>query len=243
MPYFFQENLSQDSFALSSEESKHITKSMRLKEGDFIWITDGKGVLAKAALTNLFKDSCEVKIMERSFHNNSTLKKLHLAVAPTKNPDRIEWLVEKAVEIGVSQISFIICDRSERKHVDLNRLYRIAIAALKQSQGTWLPELKMLSFSQFISENQTLSTDKFIAYCDDKVQAHEINDIKLQHSTVVFLIGPEGDFTSQEVVFAKENGFQQISLGEKILRTETAALLITCYFAMIKTRHATSLRD
>jgi len=234
MPYFFQENLSQDSFALSSEESKHITKSMRLKEGDFIWITDGKGTLAKAALTNSFKDSCEVEIVERVFHDKSTVKELYLAVAPTKNPDRIEWLVEKAVEIGVSQISFIICDRSERKHVDLNRLHRIAIAALKQSQGMWLPELKMLSFSQFINENSALSADKFIAYCDNKAQAHEWSDIKLQHSAVVFLIGPEGDFTSQEVALAKENGFQQISFGEKILRTETAALLVVCWFSGLR---------
>ncbi|MCL2290778.1 MAG: 16S rRNA (uracil(1498)-N(3))-methyltransferase [Bacteroidetes bacterium] len=233
MPYFFQENLTQDLFALSSEESKHITKSMRLKEGDIIWMTDGRGTLAKTALTNAFKDSCEVKTIERIFHDKSTLKKLHLAVAPTKNPDRMEWLVEKAVEIGVSQISFIICDRSERKHVDLNRLHRIAIAALKQSQGTWLPELETLSFSQFISGNSTLSAGKFIAYCDDKVQAREVGDIKLQHLDTIFLIGPEGDFTPQEVLIAKENGFQQISLGEKILRTETAALLVACWFAMI----------
>ena len=231
--YFFQENLTQDSFALSPEESKHITKSIRLKEGDIIWVTDGRGTLAKAALTNAFKDSCEVEIRERTFYDKSTAKQLHLAVAPTKNPDRMEWLVEKAVEIGVSQISFIICDRSERKHVDLNRLHRIAIAALKQSQGTWLPELQMLSFSQFISDNGALPADKFIAYCDDKAQALEISDVKLQHEHTVFLIGPEGDFTPQEVILAKENGVQQVSLGEKILRTETAGVLVCCWFSMV----------
>jgi 16S rRNA (uracil1498-N3)-methyltransferase len=230
MPYFFQEDLSQDLFALSSEESKHITKSMRLKEGDFIWVTDGKGTLAKATLTNLFKDTCTAEIRERVFHDISTTKKLHLAVAPTKNPDRMEWLVEKAVEVGVLQISFIICDRSERKHVDLNRLQRIAIAALKQSQGTWLPEMKTLSFSQFISESKELSADKFIAYCDVQEQAIKIANIKYQHNDAVFLIGPEGDFTPQEVLLAKENGFQHISLGEKILRTETAALVVVCCF-------------
>jgi 16S rRNA (uracil1498-N3)-methyltransferase len=231
MPYFFQENLSQDSFALSSEESKHITKSMRLKEGDFIWMTDGKGTLAKAALINVCRDSCDAKIIERIFQDNSTLKKLHIAVAPTKNPDRMEWLVEKATEIGVSQISFIICDRSERKHVDLNRLHRIAIAALKQSQGTCLPELKTCSFLQFITETSKLIADKFIAYCDNKGQAVEINGINFHHKNAIFLIGPEGDFTSQEVFLAKEDGFQQISLGEKIFRTETAALFVACYFS------------
>ena len=234
MPYFFQENLSQHSFALSSEEAKHITKSMRLKTGDFIWITDGKGTLAKAILTNIFKDSCEVEIEERTFQDNSALKKLHLAVAPTKNPDRMEWLVEKAVEMGVSDISFIICDRSERKHIDLNRLHRIAVAALKQSQGTWLPELKAVSFSQYIHESKNRDADKFIAYCDDSKQAIKVSEIHFQYDNALFLIGPEGDFTPQEVLAAKECGFQHISLGNKILRTETAALFVTCLFAANK---------
>jgi 16S rRNA (uracil1498-N3)-methyltransferase len=229
MPYFFQNNLSQDFFTLSSEESKHITKSLRLQEGDFILITDGKGTLAKAVLTNVFKDACVVKITERNFQDISTTKQLHLAVAPTKNPDRMEWLVEKAAEIGVAQISFIICDRSERKNVDLSRLQRIAIAALKQSQGTWLPELKTTPFSHFISESKNVIADKFIAYCGDKERATEIDQTKYLQKDAVFLIGPEGDFTPQEVNYANENGFQQISLGEKILRTETAALFVACY--------------
>lgn len=229
MPYFFQENLSQDSFALSSEESKHTTKSMRLKEGDFIWMTDGKGMLAKAALTHAFKDNCEVEITERTFQDHTQEKKLHLAVAPTKNPNRMEWLVEKAVEIGISQISFIICDRSERKHIDLNRLQRIAIAALKQSQGTWLPKLTTIPFSPFINESSTSNADKCIAYCDDKESAIEISNIKPQKDAI-FLIGPEGDFTPQEVLAAKEFGFQQITLGKKILRTETAGIFVACWF-------------
>jgi 16S rRNA (uracil1498-N3)-methyltransferase len=232
MPYFFQNNLSQDFFTFSSEESKHITKSMRLKEGDFIWITNGKGILAKAALTNIFKDSCAVEIVERNFQDIST-KKLHLAIAPTKNPNRMEWLVEKVVEIGVSQITFIICDRSERKSVDLNRLQRIAVAALKQSQGTWLPEINTLSFSHFINESKATTVDKFIAFCDDKEQAIEIANLKLQHAEAIFLIGPEGDFTPQEVFMAKEKGFMQISLGDKILRTETAALFVGCRYSAI----------
>jgi len=230
--YFFQENLLQNSFALSSEESKHITKSMRLQEGDFIWITDGKGMLANAVLTNVFKDSCHIEIIERNFHNNAT-KKMHLAVAPTKNPDRMEWLVEKAVEIGVSKITFVICDRSERRHLDLSRLNRIAIAALKQSQGTWLPELRTTSFSQFLTESKPLNADKFIAYCEDKAQATEIGNVELQHEKSVFLIGPEGDFTPQEVFSAKEAGFQQLSLGEKTLRTETAAVFVVCWFFVV----------
>jgi 16S rRNA (uracil1498-N3)-methyltransferase len=233
MPYFFNKNLSQDSFALSSEESKHITKSMRLKDGAFIWITDGKGALTKATLTSIYKDVCMVKIVERHFYDQSSMKKLHLAVAPTKNPDRMEWLIEKAVEIGISQITFITCDRSERKHIDLNRLQRIAIAALKQSQGVWLPTLKTTTFSQYIIESSGLIADKFIACCDDKRQPTSIAQIKYMHENVHFLIGPEGDFTSREILIAKEKGFQQISLGDKILRTETAALFIVCCFTAV----------
>jgi 16S rRNA (uracil1498-N3)-methyltransferase len=230
MPYFFQENLSQNSFALSLEESKHITKSMRLKSGDFIWITDGKGTLAKAVLTNVYKDSCEVEIVESVFQDCAP-EKLHLAVAPTKNPDRMEWLVEKAVEIGVSQISFVICDRSERKHVDVNRLHRIAVAALKQSQGTRLPELQTVSFSQFIQESKNIDAGKYIAYCDDSNQAIKIGEINFRNHSALFLIGPEGDFTPQELLAAQANWFQHISLGSKILRTETAALFVACLFA------------
>ena len=232
MHWFFQENLTQDSFSLSSEETKHITKSLRLKEGAYIWITDGKGTLAKVVLTKILKECCFVEIIERTFCKKSTQKQLHIAVAPTKNPDRMEWLVEKAVEIGVSQISFIICEHSERKNVDLNRLNRIAIAALKQSKGMWLPELKTVSFSQFINENRAIIADKFIAYCDEKEEAVEISHIKYQQKDAVFFIGPEGDFTPSEVSIAKENGFQLISLGEKILRTETAALFVVCCFAL-----------
>ena len=228
MPYFYQEDLLQNSFTLSAEESKHITKSMRLTTGDCIWITDGKGNLAKASLTNVHKESCEAEIIERTFQENSFSKQIHLAVAPTKNPDRMEWLVEKAVEIGVSEITFIICERSERKHINLNRLHRIAVAALKQSQGVWLPQLKTTSFKSFISDTQKLLYDKFIAYCDNIEQSIKISELKYQHQRALFLIGPEGDFTPQEVFYAKENGFQHISLGRKILRTETAALFVLC---------------
>jgi len=228
MPYFFQENLAQDTFTLSPEESKHITKSLRLKEGDKICFTDGKGTLAKAVLTNVFKDTCTAEIEEREFYDSSSTKKIHLAVAPTKNPARMEWLVEKAVEVGVSKISFIICDRSERKHIDIKRLQRVAIAALKQSQGVWLPEIETLTFLQFVSAIKHLSADKFIAYCDEKEQTTAISDIKLLYKEAIFLIGPEGDFTPQEIASAKASGFLPISLGNNILRTETAALFVVC---------------
>jgi len=234
MPYFFQDDLSQDSFELSSEESKHVLKSMRLKVGSFIWITDGKGTLAKAVIANICKTDCVVEIVERNFLNYRMRKNFHLVVAPTKNQHRIEWLVEKIVEIGVTQLTFIICDRSERKHVDLHRLHRIAIAALKQSQGIWLPKIKIMPFQTFLEESKNLNASKWIAACDDKTEPIEIATIKFQQEDTIFLIGPEGDFTSQELIIAKKSGFQQVTLGSKILRTETAALFATCCFAVNK---------
>ncbi|MDR0206068.1 MAG: 16S rRNA (uracil(1498)-N(3))-methyltransferase [Bacteroidales bacterium] len=234
MPYFFQEDLSQDSFILAAKEAKHISKSMRLKEEDNIWITDGKGTRAKAALTSVRKEGCEVKIEERSFIEQSHINRFHLVVAPTKNPNRMEWLVEKAVEIGVSKITFVICERSERKYVELNRLQRISIAALKQSQGVWLPEIIVVPFSQFIKESAQFNADKFTACCDDKIPTIHISDIKYDFKEVVFLIGPEGDFTPQEVELAMAQGFQPVTLGEKILRTETAALFVACCCAAMK---------
>ena len=231
MPYFLHENLFHDFITLSAEESKHIIKSMRLKEGVNICITDGKGTLVKAIISDIVKNNCNIEIIERYFYNKSTQKQLHLAVSPTKNPDRMEWLIEKAVEIGVSEISFIICDRSERKKMDLNRLHRIAIAALKQSKGVWLPEIKIIDFLQFVNEYNEIFADKFIAYCEEKTQAINLSQIEYLHNNSCFLIGPEGDFTPHEVHFAKEKGFQQIFLGEKTLRTETAALFIICCFA------------
>jgi len=231
MPYFFQENLNQDSFILTAEEAKHISKSMRLKEGDTIWITDGKGTRAKAVLTSVRKESCEVEIAERYSVEQLHSNRFHLVVAPTKNPDRMEWLVEKAVEIGVSQITFVICERSERKHIELNRLYRIAVAALKQSQGVWLPEIKTIPFSQFIKESVHFNADTFIACCNETVQTTHISEIQYGNREVVFLIGPEGDFTPKEVGLAMKQGFQPITLGKKILRTETAALFVVCCYA------------
>jgi len=231
MPYFFQENLKQDSFILTAEEAKHISKSMRLKEGDNIWITDGKGTRAKAVLTSVRKDCCEVEITERCFVEQSHSNRFHLVVAPTKNPDRMEWMVEKAVEIGVSQITFVICERSERKHIELNRLHRIAVAALKQSQGVWLPEIIVVPFSQFIKESVHFNADKCIACCDETVQTTHISEIQYGNREVVFLIGPEGDFTPKEVELAMKQGFQPITLGKKILRTETAALFVACCYA------------
>ncbi|MDR2972290.1 MAG: 16S rRNA (uracil(1498)-N(3))-methyltransferase [Bacteroidales bacterium] len=233
MPFFFQENLFQDSFTLSLEESRHITKSMRLKENEIIWITDGKGTLVKTVLINVNRDCCIVEVKERIFQEKQT-KKLHLAVAPTKNADRMEWLVEKAVEIGVDKISFIFCERSERKHIDLNRLHRVAVAALKQSQGTWLPEIQTNTFSRFIGETTDINADKFVAYCGDRDHATENTKLKFIHNDIIFMIGPEGDFTSHEVLETQEKGFQIVSLGNKILRTETAALLVACWVALNK---------
>jgi 16S rRNA (uracil1498-N3)-methyltransferase len=148
---------------------------------------------------------------------------LHLGVAPTKNPDRMEWLVEKCVEIGIEKISFVLCDHSERTHIDLKRMERIAIAALKQSQTTLLPYLEVIPLDALLDQFADKSADKLIAWCDPE------NDRQLMNYTptedyVLLLIGPEGDFSQEEIKKCKQLDFQEIKLGNRRLRTETAAM-------------------
>lgn len=232
MSYFYQDNLISDSIHFSSDESKHIAKSLRLKVDDFVFVTDGKGTLAKARLTSNNKDNCEAIIEDRTFENPFEEKRMHLAVAPTKNPDRMEWLVEKAVEIGIYKISFLICDHSERKFIDLSRLQRIAIAALKQSKGTFLPELSLVNFDEFIRINNSQNAAKFICYCENRQNCTTISSINYDKKETIFLIGPEGDFSPNEVASAKVNGYKTITLGNKILRTETAALCVIIIYQL-----------
>lgn len=236
MGHYFLENLETDVITLSSEESRHLIKVLRKHIGDRITFTDGKGNVAITELMDYNKDGCQVQVMERQTKVNRRDFEFHLVVAPTKNPDRMEWMVEKAVEIGVEKITFIICERSERKHLDINRMERIAIAALKQSSGTYLPEIHLIPFKDFIQSLERSSSDicKLIAWCEDIHQTPSIHEFVLNQNKIILMIGPEGDFSSKEVQFAQEQGFHEVTLGDKILRTETAAIYGTCAISLLK---------
>ncbi|MBC2840295.1 16S rRNA (uracil(1498)-N(3))-methyltransferase [Robiginitalea sp. SC105] len=224
MNYFYHPLLdtSVHQFSFSPEESRHIVKVLRKRAGDQLHITNGKGYLFTAEIMEADPDRCMGRILDtRKMHQK--MYHLHLAVAPTKKMDRFEWFLEKATEIGVNRITPIICERSERTKLPMERLQRVIQEAMKQSLRTYLPELdEPVSLPDFLKNGQPVL--KFIAHCEDD----EKMDLKRRVAAdkdVVILIGPEGDFSRDEIEMAVDRGFIPVSLGESRLRTETAALV------------------
>ena len=211
---------------LPSEEAAHAVRVLRLQPGDEIALTDGKGCFYKAEISTVNQKRCLVNILAKEEQPPLWKGHLHLAMAPTKNMDRIEWFAEKATEIGFDELSFLNCRFSERKVLKTERIEKILVSAMKQSLKARLPILnEMADFKKFVQ--QPFSGKKFIAHC------HEGEKPLLQTQIVpgedaLVLIGPEGDFSEEEVRLAIENGFQPISLGRSRLRTETAAL-VACH--------------
>lgn len=218
---FYCTDIQGNTICLTGDDARHCAKVLRKRPGDSILLTDGCGMLAQATLTHVSPTDCVAEVAERELVPPRSIT-LHLAVAPTKNADRMEWLVEKAVELGVERISFIICDHSERRKIDLDRMHRIAIAALKQSQTAWLPELQMLPFSDFVHQ-AALPAHRYVAWCDDQNTAQLVDETWCDEE-VLLLIGPEGDFSTEEISICKSLNYKEIKLGSRRLRTETAAL-------------------
>lgn len=209
-------------FFFSAEESKHILKVLRKKEGDVLHITNGKGYLFEAEILVADIRKCKAQIIstEKSIPKRYTL---HLAVAPTKMNDRYEWFLEKATEIGVDEITPIICEHSERKILKLERMERVLQSAMKQSLQTHLPKLNpAISYKEFM--NQEMSGLKFIAHCDEG-EKMELKRRVAADKDLIILIGPEGDFSKTEIDLAYAKGFVPVSLGNNRLRTETAAIV------------------
>ena len=223
MHYFYAADISRDYVTLSSEESEHCVRVMRHRSGDAVRLTDGRGKLFDAEVVDANPKKCALKIIDEVIDNTLLHNGLHLAIAPTKNIARMEWLLEKAIEIGIYKITFLHCDHSERAHLNLERMQRIAISALKQSQTTWLPEIKSANFANFISENNSAEADKLIAWCD-KNNDRQLTDFNRQFSEMILLIGPEGDFSEAEIASARQSGYIEVKLGSRRLRTETAGL-------------------
>ena len=221
MQLFFTENTN-DEFILPAEESKHITKVLRKKEGDSLNFTDGKGHLLIAEITNSDTRKTQVKIIERTSKKKQHNYHLHVAIAPTKNIDRFVWFLEKSCEIGIDEITPIICERSERKIVKKERCNRILLSAMKQSLKYHLPKLnETIYFSDFISKKH--EGNKFIAHCGEGVKS-ELRKEKIEGETLI-LIGPEGDFSPKEIEKSEHNNFTPISLGNSRLRPETAGIV------------------
>lgn len=208
---------------LPAEEAAHALRVLRLKAGDELMLTDGKGCFYHAEIAVADQKHCLLNILETTPQPALWKRHLHLALAPTKNMDRMEWLAEKATEIGFDELTFLNCRYSERRVIKLERIEKIVVSAVKQSLKARMPKLNELTdFSKLI--RQPFTGQKFIAHCYPGDKSLLKDSLNAEEDALV-LIGPEGDFSEEEVALAIENGFQPISLGASRLRTETAALV------------------
>ena len=230
MPIFYQPLIPEGTHSLDAEEARHATRVLRLQSGDTLDLTDGKGNLYKAVITELSKAACHFSVTE-TIPIPKRKYAIHIAIAPTKNIDRIEWFVEKATEMGIDTISFIQCQNSERRVINLERITKKAVSAMKQSGQAWLPELRPISKVETLFEE--VCDHKYIAYVDQANPQH-LKEVPPQ-SNYLLLIGPEGDFTQEELKAAIDNGFQKVSLGASTLRTETAGLAACHILNLINT--------
>lgn len=222
MHLFYTPDIVSDVYQLSEEESKHCTRVLRLKIGDRINLIDGYGGFYLAEIIDEHPKKTILKVLDKQIEYGKRNHYLHIAIAPTKNIDRFEWFLEKATEIGIDEITPIICDHSERKEVKQDRANKIITSAIKQSLKAYHPKLNsQITFNQFIS---SASADvKYIAHCEDKPK-QEINSGFIKQQNYLILIGPEGDFSTTEIEVALQKGYYPVSLGQSRLRTETAAL-------------------
>lgn len=223
--YFYVPNATEDN-ELPTDEAIHAIRVLRLKIGDDIFLIDGKGTFYEAVVTLANSKHCLYKITQTLVQNKTWKGHIHLAIAPTKDISRIEWLVEKATEIGFDEISFLNCQFSERKNLRIDRIERIVISAMKQSRKAWKPIVNnMLSFEDFMQKEVT--GQKFICHCYNEIKKTDffsnINNSGLFEDITV-LIGPEGDFSINEVHQALQQQYKSTTLGNSRLRTETAGL-------------------
>lgn len=223
MNLFYAPKINGQLYSLDREESRHITKVLRKKQGDIIHFTDGKGWFYETKITELGSRDCSVEVINKFEGDDKRSSKLHIAIAPTKNNDRFEWFLEKTTEIGIDEITPIICDHSERKVVKTERLVKVITSAVKQSLKSFHPILNdQISLKDFLSID--FEGQKFIAYIDKDVTL-ELSNSFVPDKDILILIGPEGDFRPEEVKLAKQNGFIPVSLGKSRLRTETAGIV------------------
>lgn len=210
---------------LPEEESLHCSKVLRLQVGDEVSIIDGRGGFFKARIIIPHAKRTEVEIIEKEIFEQKPFG-VHIAIAPTKNMDRIEWFLEKTTEIGITEITPLLCAYSERKQINIERMFKILVSATKQSKHVFLPKLNPLcSFDKFIKE--ALADSLFIAHCM-QAKRQALLDVCPKGKDVLVLIGPEGDFSESEILLALSKGFVPVSLGDSRLRTETAGV-VACH--------------
>ena len=213
---------------LSEEESRHVVKVLRKSIGEKLYFTDGKGMFLTGEIITTDRKNTTVKIIKKEKKIKNHNYSLHIAIAPTKNMDRFEWFLEKSTEIGIDEITPIICSNSERKIIKLERCNRILKSAMKQSLKFYLPKLnEPIKFKDFIQKKY--EGKKYIAHCKE----YEKTKLKKENNSMHIMIGPEGDFSEEEISMASEKEFIHVSLGNSRLRTETAGLVATQSINMI----------
>jgi len=228
--FYTPEIKNQTTFTLSENESKHAIRVLRLKENDELTLVDGKGSFFDATISNGNQKKCEVQI-NATRKEDSKKPKIHIAIAPTKINDRTEWFIEKSTEIGITEITPILCSNSERKKIKQERFEKTAISAMKQSLKATLPIVNDLTdFNGLI--NCPFEGNKYIAHCYKNEQKH-FKDSYQKGENCLILIGPEGDFSELEVKTAIANGFTPVTFGKSRLRTETAGIVACTTFNLI----------
>ncbi len=231
MQLFYAPTFTSPEYTLSEEESKHCIRVLRLGEGESIHITDGEGNLFCCQIFDPHPKRCRVRVVEHHAEYERLPYSLTMAVAPTKSSERFEWFLEKATEIGVAEIIPLLTSHSERKNTKLERERRVVTAAMKQSLKAYHPTLHpMTSFAELL--RMPFEGDRFIAHCNPSSGKRPLPDLLQRGADTMILIGPEGDFSPEEVEAAMRCGFREISLGTQRLRTETAAVVATTMVAI-----------
>lgn len=225
MKLFFGE-INNGKAIINNEEQQHIVKVLRMKAGEEIHVTDGKGNLASGTLIIEGKKA-GIEVAEIKMETSDFSSKLHIAIAPTKNIDRIEFFVEKAVEMGISEITILQTEKTERKNINIDKIRKQAIAASKQSLRFHFPVINDLIKTQDFLKNIDSETT-FVAHCNENLERINLNEIP-QLEDYTFLIGPEGDFSDKEIMFLAEKGIKAVSLGNQRLRTETAGVFVAAW--------------
>ena len=224
MQIFYTPDISGIEYFLNEEESKHAIRVLRMKTNDEIYMVDGKGTFFKAIIADPHPKKCRIIVQETIPDFERRPYSLHIGISPLKNPDRFEWFLEKATEIGIDEITPILCEHSEKKNINPERCNRIIESAMKQSIKAKHPILnRLVKINEFVSAG--LLGTRLIATCEGEREF--IRNIYVPRNDVVILIGPEGDFSETEVTSAKINGFVPVSLGSNRLRTETAGVVAT----------------
>jgi 16S rRNA (uracil1498-N3)-methyltransferase len=226
MHIFYTPELSGNTYTLDETESKHCIRVLRLEKGNEITLVDGRGGFFTAQIADPNPKRCVINVVRLELNFGKRDYQIHIAIAPTKNMDRIEWFLEKATEIGIDRVTPLLCRFSERKEVKLDRLEKVMVSAMKQSLKAYLPKLDELTkFTDFI--RQPFEGQKFIAHCEEQ-HRELLKNLVEPNGNYLILIGPEGDFSPDEIELAISAGFVPVSLGDSRLRTETAGV-VACH--------------